>query len=186
VFKGLTDSRRNGISGSHRNLKQELWCERYTTRDLVLDPCRRWLHGSGSLLQDGPTFIGCDIVKKCVEDGHCRLAERKAARQFFLGGLAENGWRTHASGSGTYSQLAQDMFGVHFLDLPLYLFDLSEHHQRLLFPGWQRSAFGANGRWFLAEDRLLSIGETLRHIWVLRRMPGHRVADTALGRKKIN
>ena len=98
--------------------------------DLVLDPCGGGFTVAAACYRTGRRFIGCDIVKKCVEDGHCRLAEERAARQFFLGGLAE--WlEDPCFRQRDIQQLAQDMFGVHFLDLPLYLFDLSEHHQRL-------------------------------------------------------
>lgn len=100
------------------------------TGDLVLDPCSGGFTVAAACYRTGRRFIGCDIVKKCVEDGHSRLAEERAARQFFLGELAE--WLEDPNyGRRNIQWLAEETIGAHFLDLPHYLAELSEHHQAL-------------------------------------------------------
>ena len=98
--------------------------------DLVLDPCGGGFTVAAACLRTGRRFVGCDIVKKCVGEGHKRLAEERADRSLFLGELAY--WLEEPSHRKRNIQwLAHETFGIHFLDLPQHLADLSEYHQAL-------------------------------------------------------
>lgn len=98
--------------------------------DLVLDPCGGGFTVAAASYRTGRRFIGCDIDGECVINGHHRLAEDRAERRLFLGELAE--WLEEpAYRRRQIQELAQDTFGIHFLDLPQYLADLSPYHRAL-------------------------------------------------------
>ena len=98
--------------------------------ELVVDPCGGGFTVAAASYRIGRRFIGCDIDGESIGKGHKRLAEERAKRRIFLGELAY--WLEEPSyRQRNIQELAQDTFGVHFLDLPQYVADLSPHHQLL-------------------------------------------------------
>jgi site-specific DNA-methyltransferase (adenine-specific) len=98
--------------------------------EVVVDPCGGGFTVAAACYRTGRRFIGCDIDGECIGKGHERLAEERADRQFFLNELAV--WLEEPDNRRRDIQwLAQETFGAHFLDLSMYVSELSKYHQDL-------------------------------------------------------